>query len=170
MDLLFASLARAAGFEVNIVLSGDRSENFFNPDKYNSPAFIHPACIAVKVGGDYKYFNPGTPYLPYGKLVWNEENVAAMIIGEGGFIWKKTPLSPPVESPANRTGKFKLLEDGTLEGIVRLEYDVAAISRRREGFTGRPPNGRKSKDEIENISARRKYQIFIEIFPIPPSL
>ena len=167
IDLLFASLARAAGFEVNIVLSGDRSENFFNPEKYNSPSFIHPACIAVKVGGEYKYFNPGTPYLPYGKLVWNEENVTAMVIGEGGHVWNKTPLSQINESPANRSGKFKLLEDGALEGTVRLEYEgQQAIARRREGYNSSPAKREEDvKDEIKNhISAAEISDVSIENF------
>lgn len=135
IDLLFASLAKAAGFEVNIVLSGDRSDNFFNPEKYPFASFVRPACIAVQVGSDYKYFNPGTPYLPFGKLVWNEENVRAMLIGSGGYVWKNTPLSGHAASPVKRTGSFALSEDGTLQGTVRFEFDGhQAISRRREGF------------------------------------
>ena len=66
IDLLFASLARAAGFDVKIVLSGNRSDNFFNPDKYPFPNFIHPAAIAVNINNEWKYYNPGTPYLPFG--------------------------------------------------------------------------------------------------------
>lgn len=135
IDLLFASLARAAEFEVNIVLAGDRSDNFFSPDKYPYPNFIHPACIAVKVGNEWKFYNPGTPFLPFGRLVWYEESTTAMLIGDGGFIWKDTPLSDYKSSPAKRTGKLKLSEDGTLEGTVRIEYGGhQAITRRREGY------------------------------------
>jgi hypothetical protein len=35
----------------------------------------------------------------------------------------ETPLSDTDRSLAKRTGRFKLLEDGTLEGIVRIEYN-----------------------------------------------
>lgn len=135
IDLLFASLVRAAGFDVRIVLTGDRSDNFFNPDKYPYPSFIHPACIAVKTGPDWKFYNPGTPYLPFGRLVWFEENTQAMIVGEGGFKWQIMPLSDYEASTAKRTGKLKLLEDGTLEGTIHVEYDGhQAINRRRDGF------------------------------------
>jgi hypothetical protein len=153
IDLLFASLARAAEFEVNIVLAGDRSNNFFDPNKYPFPSFIHPACIAVKVGGQWKFFNPGTPYLPFGRLVWYEEDVAAMLIGDGGHIWKKTPLSGHSSSLAKRTGKLKLSEDGTLEGDVRIEYDGhQAISRRRAGFFDSP--GKREEDFKEELKRR----------------
>lgn len=167
IDLLFASLARAAGFEVNIVVSGDRSENFFNPDKYDSTAFVHPACISVKVGNDWKFFNPGTPYLPFGRLVWYEEYVNAMLIGDGGFIWKRTPLSDFASSPAKRTGKFKLLDDGTLEGNVKIEYDGhQGIARRKEGIMD-SPNKREEdfKEEIKRrISSAEVSELAIENF------
>lgn len=135
VELLFASLAKAAGFETNMVLAGDRSDNFFNPEKYPFTSFLHPACIAVKVGNEWKFFNPGTPYLPFQRLAWHEENVQAMLIGEGGFTWKATPLSEYSKSPAKRTGKFNLSADGTLEGSVKIEFDGhQAITRRRDEF------------------------------------
>ncbi|HSK72692.1 MAG TPA: DUF3857 and transglutaminase domain-containing protein, partial [Pyrinomonadaceae bacterium] len=167
IDLLFASLARAAGFEVNIVLSGDRSNNFFNPEKYPFASFVHPACIAVKVGNDYKFLNPGTPYLPYGKLVWNEESVRAMVIGESGSIWKTTPFSDYAASPAKRTGKLKLSEDGVLEGTIRIEYDGhQAINRRREGYMSSQIKREEDfKDELKNrISTAEISSLVVENF------
>jgi hypothetical protein len=38
------------------------------------------------------------------------------------LIWKETPLSPPERSSEKRTGKFKLLDDGTLVGEGRIEF------------------------------------------------
>ncbi len=62
-----------------------------------------------------------------------------MIIGEGGFNWQMMPLSDHQASTAKRTGKLKLLEDGTLEGTIRIEYEGhQAINRRREGFMDSP--------------------------------
>jgi hypothetical protein len=37
-------------------------------------------------------------------------------------LWLQTPLSAPEKSMEKRTGKFKLREDGTLEGIVSVEF------------------------------------------------
>lgn len=167
IDLLFASLARAADFEVNIVLAGNRNDNFFSPEKYPYPNFIHPACIAVKVGSDWKFYNPGTPYLPFGRLVWYEENTTAMIIGGSGFIWKTTPLSDYQSSPARRTGKLKLLEDGSLEGTVRVEYGGhQAINRRREGYMDSPTKREDDyKEEVKGqISAAEITNFSIENF------
>lgn len=167
IDLLFASLARAADFEINIVLSGDRSDNFFNPDKYPFSNFIRPACIAVKVGNDWKYFNPGAPYLPFGKLVWYEEETRAMLVGNGGFVWRTTPLSDHTQSPAKRTGKFKLSDDGTLDGFVKIEFDGhQAINRRRESYLD-SPNKREEefKEEIKRrISTAEISDLSVENF------
>ncbi len=134
IDLLFGSLAFASGYEVGVVLSGDRSENFFDREKYPFRSFVHPAAMAVRVGGKWKLFDPGTPYLPFGRLVWYEEAVNAMLIGSG-YTWFRIPLTEPGGSIQRRSGKLKLSEDGTLEGSVKLEYNGhPAIMRRRDEF------------------------------------
>lgn len=151
LDMLFAALARAAGFETNVVLAGDRSDNFFTPEKYPYANFISMAGIAVKVGNDWRYFDPCTPYIPFGFLRWNNQDVKSMLVGDGGSLWRNPPLSDYKQSPARRTGKFKLLADGTLEGEVRLEYDGhQAMSRRSEQYRDSENKREESiKDEIK---------------------
>ncbi|MDX6531785.1 MAG: hypothetical protein QOH41_4075 [Blastocatellia bacterium] len=121
VDMLFGAMANALGYETRVALCGDRSEMFFKPEMTNE-SFIHPAAIAVKVGEDWKFFNPGLSLLPYGNLVWYEEGVWALLVGEKNFSWMKTPISTAEKSVAKRTGKLRLLDDGTLEGEVRIEY------------------------------------------------
>lgn len=135
IDMLFASLARAAGFETNVILASDRTDNFFTPDKYPFVAYIHLSGVAVKTGNTWRYFDPCTPYHPFGKLDWFRENVTAMLIGDGGWIWKRIPVADYQESPAKRTAKLNLLADGTMEGTVKIEYGGhQAMTRRRDGF------------------------------------
>ena len=121
VDMLFAALVSAAGFETRLAVTGNRSEMFFHPDMTNEN-LLHPAAIAVKVGEGWKYFNPGLPFLPYGMLVWYEENTWALLVGEKDVIWERTPLSSHEKSAVRRGGTFHLLEDGTLEGDVKVEY------------------------------------------------
>ncbi|MCY7377281.1 MAG: DUF3857 and transglutaminase domain-containing protein [Pyrinomonadaceae bacterium] len=121
IDMLFGAMASSLGMETRIALAGDRSKMFFNPGMTND-SFIHPAAIAVKVGENWKFFNPGVKFLPAGMLVWYEEDVWAMLVGEKNYSWEQTPLSGIDKTVAKRTGKFKLLEDGTLEGTVKVEY------------------------------------------------
>lgn len=135
IDMLFASLAKAAGFETSLVLAGDRSENFFDINKYPFANFIEWSGVGVKIGTDWKFFDPCAPFLPFGSLTWNREDVKAMVVGNGGYSWTTTPISEPSRSVALRTGSFELLPDGTLTGTAKLEYSgQQAISRRRDDF------------------------------------
>lgn len=118
---LFASMATALGFEARLAFGGDRSEMFFNVRKAHEE-FVHFSAIAVEVEGRWRYFDPGNFYAPYGMLPWYEEDTDVLLIGSKTFITTKTPLSGTEKSVAKRTGKFKLLEDGTLEGTVKIEY------------------------------------------------
>src|SRR5262249_4067210 len=120
VDLLFGAMAHAAGFETRVALLPNRSETFFTPKMTNS-RLIRPAAIAVKIGDDWKYFNPGTPFLPFGQLVWYREDCFALLIAEKDWLWKRTPMTGSETSVAKRTGKLRLLEDGTLEGEIRIE-------------------------------------------------
>ncbi len=118
---LFASLATALGYEARLAFGGDRSKRFFNPQRAHA-SFVHFSSVAVKVGGRWKYYDPGDPFVPYGMLAWNEEDTSVLLLGYKDYITTETPGSGIDKSVAKRTGKFKLLEDGTLEGNVKIEY------------------------------------------------
>ena len=118
---LFASLATALGYETRLAFSGDRSKLFFDPERAHL-SFIHFSSIGVKVGGIWKYYDPGDYFIPYGMLSWNEENTSALLLGYKDYVTTVTQRSGVDKSVAKRTGRFKLLEDGTLEGDVKVEY------------------------------------------------
>ncbi len=118
---LFASLATAAGFEARLAFGGDRSQKFFNPQQAHV-SFIHFSSIAVKADGKWKYFDPGSPFVPYGMLAWNEEDTSVLLLGYKDYITTMTPMTDAEKSAAKRIGRFTLSEDGTLEGTVKIEY------------------------------------------------
>ena len=139
INFLFASMASAAGFETRMYFSGNRSELFFNPEKVPHSSFVHWAGTAVRIRGAWSFFDPGTPYLAFGDMFWHDEDTYAILVGEQNYTWIKTPLSTHNKTLIKRGGKFKLLEDGTLEGTVRMEYHGhSAISRREEGWRDSP--------------------------------
>lgn len=153
VDMLFGALANASGFETRIAFTGNRSEMFFEPSMTNEQ-LIHPAAIAVNVNNDWKLFNPGMAFLPYGMLVWYEEATWALLIDEKSYIWRQTPLTDHAKSTAKRNGKFKLLEDGTLEGDVSVEYTG------HPALTYRTENYDESADKrIENLKEEIKGRI-----------
>jgi hypothetical protein len=118
---LFASLATALGFEARLAFGGDRSEKFFNPQQAHT-SFIHFTGVAVKVNNQWKYYDPGSLFVPYGMLSWFEEGTSVLLLGYKDYIRTEIPMSGAEKSAAKRTGRFKLLDDGTLDGTVKIEY------------------------------------------------
>jgi hypothetical protein len=121
IDLLFGALASAAGFDVHIACTSDRADIFFDksfPDDY----FIDPSSVAVKVGDQWRFFNPGSTYVTFGMLRWQEEGQETLISDEKEPVWVSSPVSGPEKSLEKRVAKLKLSDDGTLEGDVNIEY------------------------------------------------
>ena len=122
IDTLFGAMARAAGYDVRLALSGNRSEMFFNPNIANSSLMLGSSSVAVKVGDGWRLFSPGEYYSPFGMMGWVEEGQQALVADPKELIWQQIPLAPAEKSCAIRSGKFKLSEDGTLVGEAKFEY------------------------------------------------
>lgn len=121
IDMLFAAMAIAAGFDARVVRLASRSDVFFDrsfPDDY----FIQAYDIAVKVGDNWRFYDPASTHVPFGMLRWEEEAQEALLSDPKEPVWVTTPLSPPEKSKVKRQAKLTLSEDGTLEGDVEIEY------------------------------------------------
>jgi len=135
-------MASAAGLDVRPALISNRGDVFFDPN-FANPNFLQGPDVAVKVGETWKFFDPGTNYLPYGMLRYGrEEGQQALVTDSKEPVWVDVPLSAPQKSLTKRTSKFRLLEDGTLEGDVRVE------------FTGQA--GIEAKVEVDGLSPAEK--------------
>jgi hypothetical protein len=121
IDFLFAALARAAGFEAHFALSGNRDDLFFTKNLSNSD-FLRSSFVAVRLGEKWEFFSPAEMYTDFGMLGWPEEGQDALILDSKEPFWVHTSMAPPERSLEKRTGKFRLLDDGTIEGDVRIEY------------------------------------------------
>jgi len=151
IDLLFAALASAAGFDARIVLLPDRGDVFFDktiPNAY----FIDPRNVAVNVSGTWKFFDPGWNYIPFGMLRWQEEGEQALITDPKQPVWVNTPMSPPDKSKVLRRAKLKLADDGTLEGDVMIEYTGHFGFERKEEIDEESDSAREEslKDELKD--------------------
>jgi len=120
IDLLFAALANAAGFDAHLALAPDRGKRFFDRNVV-VPGALRPSNVAVRVGDSWKFYDPGFHYLTPGMLRWQEEGVDALIANDSP-VWVKTPLSSPDKSRETRVANLRLDENGTLEGDVTIEY------------------------------------------------
>ncbi|HMJ07360.1 MAG TPA: DUF3857 domain-containing protein, partial [Pyrinomonadaceae bacterium] len=152
VDMLFGAFASSVGFEARVAFTGNRNEMFFVPEMTNED-LVHPAAIALKIGDDYKFFNPGMELLPYGMLTWFEEDAWGLLVGSDNFMWHKTPFTDKGDSVEKRTGKFKLLDDGTLEGDVSIEYTgQLGVSRKLDGLDD---SANKREQDIKDGLARQ---------------
>ncbi len=161
---LFASLATALGMEARLAFGGDRSEKFFNPQQAHT-SFIHFSGIAVKVNNRWKYYDPGSLFVPYGMLSWFEEGTSVLLLGYKDYIRTETTMSDAEKSLAKRTGRFKLLEDGSLEGTVKIEYTGhLAYLYKMNNYDNSPAKREESlKEEVKKrISAAEISAISIE--------
>jgi hypothetical protein len=122
VDMLFAALAAAAGFDARVAFTADRSDIFFDPEFADSYFLRYPTSIAVRVGDGWRFFNPGYGYLPFGMLRWQEEGTQTLITDPKDPQFVISPISAPDKTLQKRTAKLSLAEDGTLEGDVRIEY------------------------------------------------
>lgn len=131
INFLFGALAGAAGFDARIARLADRSDIFFDIN-FTSTYFLRAYNIAVKVGAEWKFFDPASTYVPFGMLRWQEEGLPALICDakEAGFV--KTPISPSERSLQKRSATLKLTDDGTLEGDVRIEYNGQFAVEKKE--------------------------------------
>src|SRR5918993_438536 len=97
IDLLFAALATAVGYDARIVLAPNRGDLFFDkaiPNAY----FLEPSNIAVRFGDQWKFYNPGFNHVPVGMLRWQEEGTQALVTDPKQPAWTNIPMSPPEKS------------------------------------------------------------------------
>jgi hypothetical protein len=155
IDMLFAALATAAGFDARIALSPDRGDVFFDktiPNAY----FIDPRNVAINVGGTWKFFDPGWNYIQLGMLRWQEEGEQALVTDPKQPVWVNTPMTPPEKSKVMRRAKLKLADDGTLEGDVTIEYTGHLAFEHKEEIDEESDSAREDtlKEELkEQMSA-----------------
>jgi hypothetical protein len=167
VDLLFAALATASGFDARIALAPDRGDIFFDNDIRAIPNayFLEPSNIAVNVEGKWKFFNPGLNYVPFGMLRWQEEGEQALVTDPKEPIWVDTPTSEPSKSLVKRRAHFRLTDDGAVEGDVQIEYTGQFAIERKEEIDDESEVQRETslKEEIKDqMSAAEVSNVKIE--------
>lgn len=118
---LYLALVRAAGFDACGVWVSSRGQYFFAPTSMERQK-LNANVVLVKVDGKDLYFDPGAAFTPYGMLTWPETGTQGLCLNKDGGTWVKTTLPEAAQSQMRRTGKFKLADDGNLEGKVTVTY------------------------------------------------
>jgi hypothetical protein len=164
IDLLFAALAAAVGFDARIVLAPNRGDFFFDKSVPNA-YFLDHSYIALRVGENWNFYKPGWSYVPMGMLRWQDEGEQALVTDPKQPVWLNTPMSAPEKSRVMRRAKLTLADDGTLEGDVVIEYTGQLAMERKEDNDEDSANQREEslKDEVKaHLSTAELANIRIE--------
>ena len=117
----FLALVRAAGFEACGVMASSRGNAFFTP-KTMEDRKLNANVVLVKVNGKDMYFDPGAAFTPFGLLTWFETGTPGLCLNKDGGTWVTTSLPESSQSRLAHTAKFKLNENGDLQGTVTVTY------------------------------------------------
>jgi hypothetical protein len=135
IDMLFAAMVSAEGFEARIARIADRDDLPFDrafPNSY----FLRAWDVAVKLGDQWRFYDASARTLPAGMLSWHEEGAQALISDPKEPLFVQTPISDTDKSVASRKGAFELSPDGALAGEVHLAYTGHEAAGRRADLSG----------------------------------
>jgi hypothetical protein len=109
---LFIAMARAAGMQAEAMLVPDRSREVFIPQWLNMDQFDDVIAI-VNVDGKEQFFDPGSRYMPYGHLAWQNSFVKGL------------------RQKGNETGFQDIVGDGfknnTVDRVANLNMDATGL-------------------------------------------
>ena len=93
--------------------------------------FTPPQQIAIKVGDEWKFYNPGTKFLPMGQLVWQEEANWAQVVSEDKYEWAKTPFTDQTSTATKRISSRTLRRP--VDRTTEESWEVRNFMRSRGG-------------------------------------
>jgi transglutaminase-like putative cysteine protease len=119
--VLYLAMAQAAGLETRLGLVADRSDIPFSPES-RAAAVLPGRIVALPMGDSWRFVDPANRYAADGRLRWQHEQQAVLVAGGREPEFLSTPSHRPESAGRKRTGRFRLLADGTLEGDLSVEY------------------------------------------------
>jgi uncharacterized protein DUF3857/transglutaminase superfamily protein len=149
---LFIALAQSVGIDARIAATSNRAE-FLQTPTHSNPYFLDGFLVAVRNGDAWIFVDPANEHSPNGAVRWNYAGQEALITDAKTVITARVPLAPAARSMKQRTGKFTLLDDGTIEGEWKLVYSGYWADIFREQEDQDSPSER-TKTLQEDIASR----------------
>ncbi|HLP26308.1 MAG TPA: DUF3857 domain-containing protein [Acidobacteriota bacterium] len=118
---LFVALARGLGLDARLALANDRTMFVYFPHLPVPFAFRHRVG-AVRVDGQWRFYDPGARYLPAGMIDWRYCDTSILIANEKGALIEPIKGASAERSFRHQAAQLALSDDGTLEGDVTLEF------------------------------------------------
>jgi hypothetical protein len=131
INRLFVSMARAAGFDAHVLRLCERDEQYIAK---NVPIGrqLDGEIAVVTIDGKQRFFDPGTPYAPFGVLSWQKTSTTGLLVArkQDKAVWVDTPWLHNDAATMKRVANLRL-EDGVVRGDVLITYTGQEALRRR---------------------------------------
>jgi hypothetical protein len=118
---LFAALARASGFEADLLRVSSRKERVFD-SKVLSERQLELEIVSVKLNDKDVYLDPGTKFCPFGLVAWMYTSVPALKLNKDGGRFVVVPTPTADQTFTRRIANVSLAAEGSLKGEVIVEF------------------------------------------------
>ncbi len=142
INSLFASLLAAGGFQVSLAEVEDKNTCTYHIGKLGN-FNLSDWAVAVLVNNEYKFYDPGSSFLPCGVL--NAGNTGANAILIKGKFYRDvvTPEVADDFSQVSRIANVEIDEYGDLEGSIAIKYDGYEGIAIKRAFAGQTDDERE---------------------------
>jgi hypothetical protein len=148
LNRFFVALARAAGFEANIVFIAPRSMEVFNRN-LEDKSELSAQIVWVNAGGKEYYLDPSAPGYPFGILPWFENNTNGIRVSGKPNDLAQVPISKPTDATIERHADITVSDAGAAEGTLAIDFTGLEGALRRERGMRQDDTGRKKALEEE---------------------
>lgn len=121
LNRTFVAMARAAGMEATLLKVTERDEDILHRE-WPAISQLRWEIAMVKLGGKTLYLDPGTPYLPFGAIPWEDSGVTALVGDKNMPTWIIIPVQENTGSSIERAAKMMLGDEGSLTGEITVTY------------------------------------------------
>jgi Domain of Unknown Function with PDB structure (DUF3857) len=121
INLAFLALARAAGFDAEMIWLAPRNRRRFDLDRFDWSQ-LSQSAVVVRLPDGEVVVDPGTPFCPIGLLPWPKAEAGGFRVTKGNINSIVTPGLELRASGVERKGELALSRDGWLRGTVQAEF------------------------------------------------
>jgi len=148
INILLVGLARAAGFDADMVYIAARDRSIFTP---NGQAVnqLDDNLVWVRAGDKEYWLDPASKYFPFGLLPWNETESNGIRLSKNGADFVTTPAQKSSDATAIRNVELQLADDGSAAGTFDISFTGAEGAIQRESIYNDDEAGRKVALERE---------------------
>jgi hypothetical protein len=118
----FVAMARAAGFEANVIRVVTRDNKIFVKNYCGLYGQFDSELAMVKVNGEDKLFDPATPFCPMGMVRWSCTGSICLAPSDKPPLFLPTPVYPPDTALTQREIALALDAEGNLAGTVTVTF------------------------------------------------